>query len=236
MQSAFAYVTAGQEDLAALAARIADAGAQLAAVARYPAGGAGTGGADDRPAVAVGVLPAAAGEAPDLAAVRIARELAALAASALRLSVERARAADHTWQKIGDLLDVSRQAAFQRFGRPIDPRTGEPMSNAVLPGAGERATELLIDWIEERYDRLIGSFDKTMTGALPADKLAATWAQVIGMVGGYEGMREPLVRQLGDHTVADVPLRFEAADMKGRVAFDTQGRVAGLFVLSADAP
>jgi hypothetical protein len=56
------------------------------------------------------------------------------------------------------------------------------------------------------------------------------------MVGGYQGMREPLVRQLGDHTVADVPLRFEAADMKGRVAFDTQGRVAGLFVLSADAP
>jgi hypothetical protein len=76
---------------------------------------------------------------PGLAAVRIATELAAAAAQALRLSVDSARAAGRTWQELGDVLGLSRQAAFQRFGHPVDPRTGEPMSNAMLPGAAAKA-------------------------------------------------------------------------------------------------
>lgn len=218
-------------DLESRAARIADVARTLASAARMSAADS----ADDAN------RPHGAGEsggadtAPRLAAVRIASEIAALSGSALRLSVERARAAGHTWQELGDLLGVSRQAAFQRFGRPIDPRTGEPMSNAVLPQAGARATDLLIDWIEGRYEEVVADFDATMTQELPADKLAAAWAQLIGLVGVYERMEgEPLVRQLGDYTVVDVPMSFESAEMKGRVAYNADGQVAGLFVLTPE--
>lgn len=85
---------------------------------------------------------AAAGsdDKPRLSAVRLASELAALSGSARRLAIDRARSAGHTWQELGDLLGVSRQAAFQRFGHPVDPRTGELMSKAILPGAADRAT------------------------------------------------------------------------------------------------
>ena len=34
----------------------------------------------------------------------------------LHAPVEQARAAGHTWAEIGEMLHVSRQAAFQRFG------------------------------------------------------------------------------------------------------------------------
>jgi hypothetical protein len=37
------------------------------------------------------------------------------------------------------VLNTSRQAAFQRFGRPADPRTGQPMVRDLLPGAAVRA-------------------------------------------------------------------------------------------------
>lgn len=67
----------------------------------------------------------------ELTSVRIARDLDALSETALRVSIQRARSAGHTWQQIGDLLGVSRQAAFQRYGRPIDPRTREPMNQAA---------------------------------------------------------------------------------------------------------
>ena len=50
------------------------------------------------------------------------------AEAGLKEAVEAARRTGHTWQEIGDLLGTSRQAAFQRFGRPIDPRTGTPMT------------------------------------------------------------------------------------------------------------
>jgi hypothetical protein len=33
----------------------------------------------------------------------------------------------------------------------------------------------------------------------------------------------------------DIPMSFEASDMKGRVVFDQDGKVTGLFVLSPDA-
>src|SRR5262245_34950286 len=97
-------------------------------------------------AARAGESPTGAGSpTPGLEAVKIANELAATAAVALRLSVDSARSAGRTWQELGDVLGVSRQATFQRFGHPLDPRTGEPMSRALLPGAAEKATQLLID-------------------------------------------------------------------------------------------
>lgn len=172
----------------------------------------------------------------ELTSVQIARDLDALSDTALRVSVERARAAGHTWQEIGDLLGVSRQAAFQRFGRPLDPRTGEPMSNAALPDAANRATDLFINWIDGRHDEIVAHFDPTMTAQLPPDQIAAAWAQIIGMVGAYERMDKPLVRQLGDHTVVDIPLEFEAGQMKGRATFNKEGQVSGLFILTPETP
>ena len=55
--------------------------------------------------------------------VRRAQDLDDLSEQVLRLCVQQSRDAGHTWQEIGDLLGVTRQAAFQRFGKPIDPRT-----------------------------------------------------------------------------------------------------------------
>jgi hypothetical protein len=166
----------------------------------------------------------------DLAAVRLARDAHTAATSALRIAVERARAAGHTWQEIGDLLGVTRQAAFQRFGRPIDTPTGEPMTG-TLPDAATRAVVLLTDWFDGRYDQVVPEFDQTVAAQLPPDRLAAAWDQVVGLVGAYESMGEPVVRQIGEHTVVDVPLTFDGGAMTGRVAYDREGRVAGLFVL-----
>jgi hypothetical protein len=56
------------------------------------------------------------------------------------------------------------------------------------------------------------------------------------MVGPYEGMGAPFARAQGDYSVVDVPLHFEAGEMKGRVSYDQQGQVAGLFILNPDVP
>ncbi len=167
-----------------------------------------------------------------LDAVRVASKMAATAATALRLSVERAREAGRTWQELGDLLGVSRQAAFQRFGHPVDPRTGQPMSNAMMPGAAEKATELMINWIEERYDDVLSELNElTLQKLGELGGLPAAWAMVVGTVGAYEGMGEAVARQTGDLTIVDIPMTFEAGEMKGRVVYDKQSKVAGLFVL-----
>ena len=130
-------LTALSEQLSALARRLSggdgagdgvdDGGCDEAAGVTAPAnaagqggvgqGGVGHGGAGQGWESSTGASsPAPAG----LAAVQVASELAAVSAAALRLSVDQARAAGHTWQELGDVLGVSRQAAFQRFGHPVD--------------------------------------------------------------------------------------------------------------------
>jgi hypothetical protein len=44
-------------------------------------------------------------------------------------------------------------------------------------------------------------------------------------------MGQAMARQVGDLTIVDIPMTFESGEMKGRVVYDKQGKVAGLFVL-----
>ena len=56
-----------------------------------------------------------------MGAMAAARELSSVTDAALRAAVDRARAAGHSWSRIGEVLGTTRQAAFQRFGRAADP-------------------------------------------------------------------------------------------------------------------
>lgn len=166
-----------------------------------------------------------------LPAVAAARASLERSEQELRSAVDRAREQGHTWQEIGEVLGTTRQAAFQRFGRPIDPRTGAPMAENLLPGATDRAVELLGDIIQGDYDKARTDFDETVAKGLSAVQLAAVWAQVAGMVGTYQSMGTPHAYRAGDYTIVDVPLTFEAGDLTGRVTYSMDGKVAGLHLV-----
>ncbi|MFE5033916.1 DUF3887 domain-containing protein [Streptomyces sp. NPDC056683] len=171
--------------------------------------------------------------------VRRAQDVDVLAEQVLKLCVQQSRDAGHTWQEIGDLLGVTRQAAFQRFGKPIDPRTGEPMDKTVrMTDAAERAVQIATDVLEGRMDEARQSFNTEVLAAFTDEVRGDGLATVAGLVGAFEGFGEgePFVRRIGDYTVVDIPLRYEAGPMKARVAFDTDERVAGLFILAPETP
>jgi Protein of unknown function (DUF3887) len=171
--------------------------------------------------------------------VRRVREIDDAAEQLLRLSVQHSRDAGHTWQEIGDLLGVTRQAAFQRFGKPIDPRTGEPMDKTVhMEDAAERAIGITTAVLEDRMDEARSSFNAQVLEAFTDEVRGDGFATVAGLVGEFEGFGdgEPFVRRIGDHTVVDIPLRYEAGEMKARVAFDADEKVAGLFILAPETP
>ncbi|WP_165960768.1 DUF3887 domain-containing protein [Actinocrispum wychmicini] len=166
-----------------------------------------------------------------LPAVAMARAELERSEQALRDAVDHARERGHTWQEIGDVLGTTRQAAFQRFGRPVDPRTGAPMTGTALPGAADHAVELLGDIIEGEYEKARRDFDDKVRDGLSATQLAAAWAQMAGMVGAYESMGTPHAYPAGDYTIVDIPLSFEAGDLTGRVTYSTDGKVAGLHLI-----
>ncbi len=186
----------------------------------------GTGAATpDRPDLPGGKSP--------LAAIASARRLSAEAEAALQEAVDRARAAGHSWREIGDVLETSRQAAFQRFGRPVDPRTGAPLSRAVPPGMTEKAITIFADMAAGRWERATRDFDEVMRSRVSPDRLAAGWTRTIGMIGSFDRMGEPLAYPVEGGTVVDVPLHFEAGERTGRVSLDDDARVVGLFMRPA---
>ncbi|MCQ4083523.1 DUF3887 domain-containing protein [Streptomyces sp. RB6PN25] len=171
--------------------------------------------------------------------VQRAQSVDDLAERVLKLCVQQCRDAGHTWQEIGDLLGVTRQAAFQRFGKPIDPRTGEPMDKTVrMTDAAERATTIAAAVLGGRMDEARQSFNAQVLEAFTDEVRGDGLATVTGLVGAFEGFGEgePFVRRIGDHTVVDIPLRYEAGDMKARVAFDADEKVAGIFILTPETP
>lgn len=162
-----------------------------------------------------------------------------MAEQVLKLCVQQSRDAGHTWQELGDLLGVTRQAAFQRFGKPIDPRTGEPMDKTVhMTDAAERALQIVTDVLENRMDAARPTFNAEVLAAFTDEVRANGLASVAGLVGAFEGFGdgEPFVRRIGDHTVVDIPLRYEAGEMKARVSFDTDEKVAGLVIIPKEIP
>lgn len=161
-------------------------------------------------------------------AIAAGRDLSAAAEAALEAAVDRARATGQSWREIGDVLGTSRQAAFQRFGHPVDPRTGDPMSRTVATGAIEQATEFLASFTAGRWEEVLGKLNDRMRERHDVNLLASGWAQMIGRYGSYEGMGKVRPVPVGDGIVVDVLLRFEAGEAMFWVGFDPDGRVTGM--------
>ena len=149
----------------------------------------------------------------------------------LQTAVQRARQAGRTWAEVGQVLGISRQAAFQRFGRPADPVTGLPPAASMLPGAAERGAALLADLAAGRWAEVGRDFDERIARKLDPDGVARLWARLTGMLGRLEQVGEPLAYPVADLTLVDVPLSFEAAERTARISYDRDGKVAGLHFL-----
>jgi hypothetical protein len=78
------------------------------------------------------------------------RGLSGAADAALRAAVDRARAAGQSWSRIGNVLGTTRQAAFQRFGRPDLPGASRPEPGL---GGGLTGTVTLPAELPERARR-----------------------------------------------------------------------------------
>jgi hypothetical protein len=105
------------------------------------------------------------------------------------------------------------------------------MAEAALPGAADRALVLFADLAAGRWHQVHAEFGDRVSARLDAAGVAEVWAQITGFIGRFERHGEALAYQAGDHTIVDVPLFFEAGERTGRVSYDRNARVAGLFFL-----
>ncbi len=168
------------------------------------------------------------GAASPMSALLSARTAAEAIEQATRSIVEQARAAGSTWQEIGELLAITRQAAQQRFGQA----TAET-ETALL---ALRAAEVVSQVDAAAWNDVTADWDDVMRDQLGAQRLGEAWRQIVASAGPLQTIGQSSVIRKGPYRIADVPLIFEHGPMKARVVFNHEQKISGLFVLLPDAP
>ena len=172
-----------------------------------------------------------------LAAIAATRTLALLVDDTLRALVHQARVRGVTWNEIGEVLHVTRQAAFQRFGAQLTPQSAEEQAmNKPIPDAGPKAIKIVESFLAGDWEGLRATFDPRMTEAAPVELLQSTLANGRVTYGDLIAMGTPVSSVLADYTVVDVPMAFEKGELTGRVSFNADDQVAGLYFLPVDQP
>lgn len=148
----------------------------------------------------------------------------------MRSLVADARVEGRTWAEIGTILRISRQAAQQRFKDEL------VLGAEELAGLGAEGLKVLRQWAAGEGRLMVPRFDEAVRERLDEAGLAAAWAQVEGLSGKLLTVGRPTVAARAKYRVVDIPLAFERGPMKARISFDSEGRIAGLFVLYPDLP
>ena len=164
-------------------------------------------------------------------AIAATRSLATIVEDTLHALVHQARGTGHTWAEIGDVLHVSRQAAFQRFGGGGGPPGAEDrMTAAPVAGAAGRALLVLEAFLDGRFDDARASFDDRMLAACSVELLADVREKVREAGGEIQAIGTPEVSVRDGYTIVDIPLALDTADGTSRVVLDADRQVAGFFV------
>jgi hypothetical protein len=162
-------------------------------------------------------------------AVAATRSLDMIVEDTLRALVEQARSGGHTWAEIGQLLHVSRQAAFQRFGGGRRPALGTGVSVPV-DGAVDGAVLVLEAFLDARFDDARATFGERMLDACSVELLADVREKVREYGGEVQALGTPVVSVRDGYTGVDIPVALERADGVGRVVLDADRQVVGFFV------
>lgn len=165
----------------------------------------------------------------------------------LKATVQRARSEGHTWAEIGTTLNMTRQAAFKRFGEVTNPATGETIKGALMSVEHITAlTERVFSLISTgQYDELEPLIHPDVREELPSSLIAETWVRVLAEVGAFESFSDTHVAMpAGERILEDARItgtvvgvtvmQCEAGEVMGRVAVDDQQRIVGLLLVSPE--
>lgn len=166
----------------------------------------------------------------DLNLVARAKELTVVIQAILQRSVDQARAVGATWEQVGGVLRISRQAAFQRFGHPAPVQPAGTPGNVPLPDAAERVARIIALLIDRQWEQVHEELSDEMSTRVDVPQLAMGWEHTVAMIGQIERVGDPFAQAIRGHTVVDTALYFEAGERLCRIVLDSSGVVVGLFL------
>ena len=106
-------------------------------------------------------------------------------------------------------------------------------------GLVAKAEKVADQWVAQDWSGMRTSFDAELSTTLTEEGLAQSYSQITGAMGAFKARgdsRQGTLKNEGKtYDIVDVAATFEKGPMTMRVSFNGEGKVAGFYVLPADA-
>lgn len=103
---------------------------------------------------------------------------------------------------------------------------------AQEPGSGVPAAitakQVILNMVGGQFEKVEDLYDARMAAALPPGKLAATWPGLIKQEGAFQSISGTETKQVQGLQVVTLQCKFQNAILEAVVAFDPDGKIAGL--------
>jgi Protein of unknown function (DUF3887) len=108
-----------------------------------------------------------------------------------------------------------------------------PISD-VSPESMEASARAIADLLrKQQFQEVSTRFNDQMKETMPADRLEASWAHVMTHLGSFKAIKS--ARKDPELDRVDVRCEFENGPIIVRIAFEPSGKIAGLWMLPAEA-
>ena len=108
-----------------------------------------------------------------------------------------------------------------------------PISDAS-PESMEASAKAITELLRQgEFKEITSKFNSEMKAAMSADRLEASWAHIMIHLGPFKNIR--VAKKDPEFDRVDVRCAFENGPMIIRIAFDPAGKIAGLWMLPAEA-
>lgn len=104
-----------------------------------------------------------------------------------------------------------------------------PQSAVTPPDYAGIGREAVSSLAQEQWPTIEARFDARMKAALPDDKLAVIWKQILAQAGAFKNITSIQISEKGDHHLAVVTCAFADSSLDVKVGIDSTGRIIGLF-------
>lgn len=113
----------------------------------------------------------------------------------------------------------------------------KPAPQPTPADAASRAGAVIASFAAQDFAKIEAQFTDQMKAAMPPGRLAGTWQSLLTRAGAFQSCApDPRIRSIDDKRMVITACAFERASLDLQIAFDPEGRIAGLAFRPAASP
>lgn len=189
--------------------------------------------------------PTATNQQDAVKAVELSIDIARTAHAQVENSVAVARARGVSWQTIGNVFGITRQAAFKRFNNAPATDQGEEIMTKPIIDLTSRTEEIFQHLSKGDYGSVKSLMTFSCSRILTRKKVMGVWEQVVADTGRFEScsnttiqtadgtnvVAQKLNQYLGGGLTGQTQINHEAGEWLGRVGYNGAGKITGILIV-----